>query len=383
VQAIQYLESTKPDQVSYRQLFDHLRRSVSFTEAFVVATLLRGTLQIIQPQRLNEAVQRTYDRAGQRVDVYTWQAMRTRETVVRSAESDDFSTAFMTPLAFRHVAILPLQAPLLVGYPGALHIYRSEEGPFTEEELECLAEFAGRLDELAAGTRVERMATVELTEIPENGLRLALFNADGVPLEFSQPSQFDQESRARMAHLAINRLAQATTDDIVGDRILVTDADGDSLTYRAVTYNNYPALGGGRFVGFFAQPEPTELASLRTADVVADPELSRLIPALRFMYNEFRKSPTLVDTAKTVHLSPFHFHRRFSDLLGLTPKHYMLDCQIADAKKELLAGSKDLATIAADGGFAHQSHFTSRFKQATGQTPTRWRRMALDRRRGR
>ena len=31
-------------------------------------------------------------------------------------------------------------------------------------------------------------------------------------------------------------------------------------------------------------------------------------------------------------------------------------------------------------GFAHQSHFTSRFKQAAGFTPTRWRKMALARR---
>ena len=32
--------------------------------------------------------------------------------------------------------------------------------------------------------------------------------------------------------------------------------------------------------------------------------------------------------------------------------------------------------IAKDCGFAHQSHFTSRFKQAAGITPTRWRNKA-------
>jgi AraC family transcriptional regulator len=37
-----------------------------------------------------------------------------------------------------------------------------------------------------------------------------------------------------------------------------------------------------------------------------------------------------------------------------------------------------LAEIAAECGFAHQSHFTSRFKQATGLTPTRWRRFATE-----
>ena len=65
--------------------------------------------------------------------------------------------------------------------------------------------------------------------------------------------------------------------------------------------------------------------------------------------------------------------------MGLTPKHFMLECQIHDAKGELVSGEKELAKIASDCGFAHQSHFTSRFKQATGLTPTRWRRMAHDR----
>jgi AraC-like DNA-binding protein len=185
-----------------------------------------------------------------------------------------------------------------------------------------------------------------------------------------------------MAELSVERLALPATEDIVGDRVMIQDATGDYLTYRAVTYNKYPALGGGRFVGFFAQPAPVELASLRGVDVIADGELSRLVPAPAVHVQRVPQEPDAGRHRQTVHLSPFHFHRRFSELLGLTPKHFMLDCQMADAKRELLRGEKDLATIAADGGFAHQSHFTSRFKQATGQTPTRWRRMALDQRKG-
>jgi AraC family transcriptional regulator len=56
-----------------------------------------------------------------------------------------------------------------------------------------------------------------------------------------------------------------------------------------------------------------------------------------------------------------------------------MECQIHECKKQLLARQKDLAKIASDCGFAHQSHFTSRFKQITGLTPTRWRRMAIRR----
>jgi AraC family transcriptional regulator len=96
------------------------------------------------------------------------------------------------------------------------------------------------------------------------------------------------------------------------------------------------------------------------------------------MQDHFSKGPTLVSISKTVHLSPFHFHRRFTELLGITPKHFLLDCQIEEAKRMLVAREKGLAEIATACGFAHQSHFTSRFKQATGLTPTRWRRLASE-----
>jgi len=117
---------------------------------------------------------------------------------------------------------------------------------------------------------------------------------------------------------------------------------------------------------------------LRSEDFDADQELSRLVPALKFMQQEFHRGPTLQEIAKTVHLSPFHFHRRFTELLGITPKHFLLDCQIEQAKEQLVGREKELSEIATACGFAHQSHFTSRFKQATGLTPTRWRRLAND-----
>jgi len=76
-----------------------------------------------------------------------------------------------------------------------------------------------------------------------------------------------------------------------------------------------------------------------------------------------------------VHLSQFHFHRRFSDLFGITPKHVMFDLQLDSAKRMLADPTNAMADIARKCGFAHQSHFTSRFKQGSGLTPTAWRRL--------
>jgi AraC family transcriptional regulator of adaptative response/methylated-DNA-[protein]-cysteine methyltransferase len=95
-----------------------------------------------------------------------------------------------------------------------------------------------------------------------------------------------------------------------------------------------------------------------------------------FMAENYRRGPTLGEIAKHVHLSPFHFHRRFTELLGITPKHFQLECQIFHAKRLLFGCDTELAEISKICGFAHQSHFTSRFKQYAGLTPTRWRKMA-------
>ncbi|HTW93766.1 MAG TPA: AraC family transcriptional regulator, partial [Tepidisphaeraceae bacterium] len=123
------------------------------------------------------------------------------------------------------------------------------------------------------------------------------------------------------------------------------------------------------------QPDARDWSAVRGTDFPADSELSRLAPAIQFMHDEFRRSPRLTEIAETVGLSAFHFHRRFTEIFGITPKHLLLECQIYAAKNDLLAGDKSLVDIASTCGFAHQSHFTSRFKQVTGFTPTRWRRV--------
>jgi AraC family transcriptional regulator len=101
-----------------------------------------------------------------------------------------------------------------------------------------------------------------------------------------------------------------------------------------------------------------------------------MLPAMRFMHEVCPSGPALGNIAARAHLSPFHFHRRFTDLVGQTPKHFLVDCQMRQAKRLLVSRRHSLPEIAEICGFSHQSHFTSRFRQTTGLTPTRWRRLA-------
>ena len=352
--------------------------------AVVISTMPRGSLQLAQPAKLPEGVFKAYARDYHLEDRLSWRAILDQKPL-RGADvfgaEDRFVTEYLKPNGLGFAAAAPLAAPVLDGYPGALHVYRpADAGDFTQEDLRTLGEIASQIDEAIEKARQTRHSGTRETSItltPRPQGRLFVFDEHGKQrMPIGDFQSFDQRLRDSMAEEAKARLNKLDGQLFNADRVQLPDSRGDLWTFRAVTYARYPGFGDGPFVIFCLQPTCAEWAVVRPVDLQADPELARLVPALKFMSQEFHRGPGLGEIARTVHLSPFHFHRRFAELLGLTPKHYLLECQINQAKVELLARKKELSQIATDCGFAHQSHFTSRFKQATGLTPTRWRRQA-------
>ena len=379
-----YPVAQRGDGAAYRQQVDAAAKDLNVVHAVLLSTVPRGGLQVLQPVKLADAVVKPYVREWQAEDDSTWKSINTGKTVKASASSR-YVDGFLKPFGIFHVATAPVRDPIFDGYPGALQAHRSaEQGPFNEAELAKLTAAAAKLGEQLAEVRAGRAGTsagrfasgwthtapTRLFALDGNGSALvgkAAFNA------------LDDRLHDQLVTEAKQRTGKANGEPWTSTRLLLPDSVGDHWTLNAVVHRRYPALSDGPVVFVCLQPTCPEWSTLRSGDFQADPEMSRLVPALRFMAAEFNRGPTLTEIAKTVHLSPFHFHRRFTELMGLTPKHFMLECQIYDAKGELVAGEKELAKIASDCGFAHQSHFTSRFKQATGLTPTRWRRMAHDR----
>jgi AraC-like DNA-binding protein len=383
-----YLQEVSGESLPFRQIFDKLQTQLPFAEALVISSLPRGGLHIVQPPRLPDALTRVYARDLHTYDRLTWraiakgQAVRARDAWSQGEmEEDRFYREFIQGNGFTYAVAVPLAGPVLDGYPGALHLYRrNDQGPFNEDELKRVTDFAHELDEAIFRTRASRdnegCADEVLPHRPP--VRQFIFTSDlRVPLPQADPNVLDERLKQNLLEDAKHRFEQVNGHN-TADRVPLPDSRGDLWNFRVVTHREYPALGEGPVVFFCLQPACCDWNSLRPSDFQADQELARLLPALKFMREQFHRGPTLVEIAKTVHLSPFHFHRRFTELLGITPKHYLLDCQIQQAKAELLERKKDLAKIATDCGFAHQSHFTSRFKQATGLTPTRWRRMATE-----
>jgi AraC-like DNA-binding protein len=370
-------------------LIDSLKKSVPFARGLVFTTLPRGGLQLAQPSDVSEALLKSYVKGFHTEDRLSWQAILKKKPVRpndvynrEEYESTPYVQEWMQPEGLKYVVALPLEAPVFQGYPGVVHVFRTaEDGDFTGAEVQQLLAAVRAFDQNRQKARNKKSNVTPgrlAEEIP--AIRLIIVDSKLRPLYGAQSlSGLDSHLREQMLDQAKRRMHQLNGHGFVADRVQFPDSHGDVWVFRLVTYKHYPALGDGAFTFFCLLPILHDWSTIKPQDFQADSEFARLIPALRFMQEEYSRGPTLVEISQQVHLSPFHFHRRFTELLGLTPKQFLLECQIHDCKTDLMGGRKDLAVIAKDCGFAHQSHFTSRFKQATGLTPTRWRRMVAQR----
>ena len=384
------LNSFDGDTASYRRVFDAIAQQIPFAQSLLVSTFPRGGSQILQPSHVPDGFLRAYSKGLFVQDGPTWQAVL-RETPVTgkecmssgALESSIYFKRLMEPNGLAHVAAVRVPGPVLKGYPGAIHLYRKTgEAAFTADEMKKLGHLAAQLSPVIESTRSNRTQHSCGAPAPweHNDIhRQFIFDRHGRQLSlYAKKPALDDQLKQEIKKLVSGRLGSVNGQAFQSDRVDLIDSNGELWAFRTVVHNEFPALGDGPYVFLCIQPAACEWNAVRASDFQADSEVSRLVPALKFMQAEFRRVPTLNEIASKSHLSPFHFHRRFTELLGMTPKFFLLSCQITLAKRMLIERKVVLADIAAECGFAHQSHFTSRFKQASGLTPTRWRRFATD-----
>src|SRR5438128_1527299 len=82
---------------------------------------------------------------------------------------------------------------------------------------------------------------------------------------------------------------------------------------------------------------------------------------------------TLEDAADQAAISPFHFLRLFSDVLGVTPHQYLLRSRLRHAARRLADDDSPVTDIAYDVGFADLSNFVRTFGRAAGASPLKFR----------
>lgn len=127
-----------------------------------------------------------------------------------------------------------------------------------------------------------------------------------------------------------------------------------------------------RFAGLYGKPVAGALDSGEEGeDTQAD--LTVLL-AKRFILQHLA-APSLVSAAaEMAHLGERTFCRRFTRAVGLTPRAFILEARMSQAK-DLLSGTRlPIEEVAARVGYADRSSFAKLFKDRTGETPAGYRR---------
>ena len=88
----------------------------------------------------------------------------------------------------------------------------------------------------------------------------------------------------------------------------------------------------------------------------------------------------LEQAAAQAGISPFHFLRLFSGVLGVTPHQYLVRSRLRHAARLLADDDISITDIAYDVGFGDLSNFVRTFHRAAGVSPLRFRQASRQRR---
>jgi len=95
-----------------------------------------------------------------------------------------------------------------------------------------------------------------------------------------------------------------------------------------------------------------------------------------YIDDHYREALPLELLSELSHSSPYHLHRTFKRIAGMTPVRYMQERRIAKAKEQLRLTPLPVAVIGAQVGLPSAPYFVTLFKKLTGVTPARYRQLA-------
>jgi AraC family transcriptional regulator len=101
----------------------------------------------------------------------------------------------------------------------------------------------------------------------------------------------------------------------------------------------------------------------------------RVTRALRRIEAEADEPLALVTLAREAAMSPYHFLRTFRQVVGMTPRQFVLRTRLHRAAVRLRASDESVSTIAYDAGFRDLSTFNHRFRRLMGASPSAYRAM--------
>ena len=109
------------------------------------------------------------------------------------------------------------------------------------------------------------------------------------------------------------------------------------------------------------------LPALRAA--TRDELARRLGIATSYLHANSDRSVTVADAARAACLSPFHFHRLFTQFHGITPHRYLTRLRLERARALLRSSDRSVIDVATDCGFESLGSFSTLYKRTFGIAP--------------
>ena len=107
---------------------------------------------------------------------------------------------------------------------------------------------------------------------------------------------------------------------------------------------------------------------------------ARAAHAVAGIADQIRERPgddwRVTTVAERAGVTPQHLGRLFRELTGRSPKEYVLEARVEAAKAYLRGSSLPIKRIAAELGFHDEFHFSRRFSQRVGTSPSAYRSQA-------
>ncbi|WCF10828.1 bifunctional transcriptional activator/DNA repair enzyme AdaA [Paenibacillus thiaminolyticus] len=132
-------------------------------------------------------------------------------------------------------------------------------------------------------------------------------------------------------------------------------------------------------VGFFRSAEAALSAHYRpckrckpTGERLPDDEWIAIVTS--YIDRNYAEKLTLHRLAEISHGSPYHLHRIFKKIMGVTPVEYVQRRRIGQAKELLRSTKLAIAEVGQSVGLANPPYFITLFKQTAGCTPAEYRK---------
>ncbi|MCH5717999.1 helix-turn-helix domain-containing protein [Niabella hibiscisoli] len=99
----------------------------------------------------------------------------------------------------------------------------------------------------------------------------------------------------------------------------------------------------------------------------------RIAEAIDYIKANFKSQPNLDEVAKSIHVSPAHFQRLFTEWAGTSPKKFLQYISIEHAKKMLQQQQVSLFDAAFETGLSSTSRLHDLFVNIEGMTPAEYK----------